>query len=511
MTRSWPRWWRNAKPRTAHRDLPVRSRLRVECLEDRAMPSTYTVTTRLDVVDAADGLLSLREAITRANNHAGADTVVLPSGVCRISLAGAGEDANATGDFDVTGTLTIRGGGAGASIVDAQQLDRVFDAIGTAPSSIRLILQSLTVRTGSVTGDGGGVRGNNADLTVRDCVVAGNRASGSGGGIAQVAGNVGVVRSAVNRNAAGTGGGGVFSSGGGSVFSAASSTFHRNSAGDLGGGIFANTATLTNSTVSSNSAVTNGGGILAVTATLTNCTVGGNSAATNGGGIRATTAAILANCTVGGNTATNGGGVHANTATLTNSTVSDNSASSAGGGVNAGTATITNSTVSGNRAGTQGGGVFAVAAALLNVTVVENLAHTGGGVFHNPGGTFSARNTLVALNLVDFTGTNPDMAGAFTSGGRNLIGNGTGGTGFTDAVNGDMVGTAANPIDPKIGALADNGGRTRTHALLAGSPAIDRGDNAGVPANDQRGGGFPRRKNGDGKGAAVVDIGAYEV
>src|SRR5262245_50496702 len=55
------------------------------------------------------------------------------------------------------------------------------------------------------------------------------------------------------------------------------------------------------------------------------------------------------------------------------------------------------------------------------------------------------------------------------------------------ANNGDMVGTAANPIDPGLAPLANNGGLTRTHSLLAGRPAIDRGGSSGAPATDQRG------------------------
>ena len=102
------------------------------------------------------------------------------------------------------------------------------------------------------------------------------------------------------------------------------------------------------------------------------------------------------------------------------------------------------------------------------------------------------------------------MSGSFTSAGHNLIGIGAGGVGVTNGVNGDIVGTAANPIDPKLGVLANNGGKTKTHKLLAGSPAIDAGDNAGVPPTDQRGAGFPRKKDGNGDGAAVVDIGAIE-
>ena len=76
------------------------------------------------MVDPADGKRSLREAITAANTLAGADVIVLPAGVFKIALAGAGEDGNATGDFDITGAVTIRGAGAGLTIIDGQQLDR---------------------------------------------------------------------------------------------------------------------------------------------------------------------------------------------------------------------------------------------------------------------------------------------------------------------------------------------------------------------------------------------------
>jgi hypothetical protein len=59
-------------------------------------------------------------------------------------------------------------------------------------------------------------------------------------------------------------------------------------------------------------------------------------------------------------------------------------------------------------------------------------------------------------------------------------------------------------IDPRLAPLADNGGLTKTHALLDDSPAIDAGNNAAGLAYDQRGAGFPR-VNG-----AQADIGAYE-
>src|SRR5207249_4033334 len=58
--------------------------------------------------------------------------------------------------------------------------------------------------------------------------------------------------------------------------------------------------------------------------------------------------------------------------------------------------------------------------------------------------------------------------------------------------------------DPVLGALGFNGGTTRTHALLPGSPAINTGSNPLGLATDQRGPGFPRVSGG------VADMGAYE-
>src|SRR4029077_18576398 len=54
-----------------------------------------------------------------------------------------------------------------------------------------------------------------------------------------------------------------------------------------------------------------------------------------------------------------------------------------------------------------------------------------------------------------------------------------------------------------LGPLADNGGRTQTHALRAGSPAIDAGSNPAGLTTDQRGPGFVRT-------FGFTDIGAYE-
>jgi CSLREA domain-containing protein len=62
--------------------------------------------------------------------------------------------------------------------------------------------------------------------------------------------------------------------------------------------------------------------------------------------------------------------------------------------------------------------------------------------------------------------------------------------------------------DPRLDALADWGGATRTRRLLPGSPAIDAGDPADFPAFDQRAEGRPR--HGDLDAVARADIGAHE-
>ncbi len=135
----------------------------------------------------------------------------------------------------------------------------------------------------------------------------------------------------------------------------------------------------------------------------------------------------------------------------------------------------------------------------------------GGGILGAEGssGLLSLASTLVATNTVSnpFDGTavaGPDLAGNFLTFGNNLIGDGTDSTGLTNGTSGDLVGTDTSPIDPLIGPLADNGGPTQTHALLAGSPAINGGSNLSGLSTDQRGNGFYRTFGGG------TDIGAFE-
>src|SRR4051794_5012307 len=88
-----------------------RIRPRLEALEDRTVPSTFNVNSFLDTVTVnpaasaldASGNVTLRSAVMAANASPKADTILLPAGVYKLTLGGAGEDAAATGDLDVTG------------------------------------------------------------------------------------------------------------------------------------------------------------------------------------------------------------------------------------------------------------------------------------------------------------------------------------------------------------------------------------------------------------------------
>jgi hypothetical protein len=339
---------------------------------------------------------------------------------------------------------------------------------------------------------------------------------------------------ASNRATGGRGGDGyfifTFTSGGYGVAGGAGGTAQ-------GGGLYVNGSSLTiaTSTMASNQGTGGpggayggpgqglGGGLYNVgRLTVTDSSLSGNSAnsATSeyfagGGGIYNSGTLTVSNSTLSGNSATGGGGIdnYSGTLTVSDSTLSGNTATyDYGGGIynyNYGTLTVSNSTLSGNFAA-DGGGIFtntALPVTLTNVTVTANRANSGGGllvVFASSSPVL--HNTLIAGNFRGATGTTrDDVFGALNPGGDyNLIGDGTGMTGLSSGVHGNLVGTAAAPIDPLLGPLQDNGGPTQTHALLPGSPAIDAGNNVHASMWDQRGPGFPRIIHG------VIDIGAFE-
>jgi hypothetical protein len=243
--------------------------------------------------------------------------------------------------------------------------------------------------------------------------------------------------------------------------------------------------------------------------TLQESAVSGN-AANLGGGIWTNHDLVIENSTIASNESRWGGGIYCMgycQITIDASTFAGNFASDSGGAmVGGGYVQITNTTFSGNHVYNRGGALYTCHDdyyRLTNVTMANNYtsAHlVAGGIFVddiNCAGVIEFANSIIADNSPE--NCDSYLGGGYASLGHNLDSDGTCGLSAT----GDLIG-----LDPYLGPLQDNGGLTFTHALLPGSPAVDSGDNGQCPSVDQCG--ETRPYDGDGDGASLCDIGAYE-
>lgn len=286
-------------------------------------------------------------------------------------------------------------------------------------------------------------------------------------------------------------------------------------AGDSGGGglYSLGTVTVTNSTFDLNGATggrsgdTFGPDCFGAHESLNGGSARGGAILADGGSLIIDTSTLANNSAHGGN---GGDGGPTNVGTCAQSQHGDGGLAY-GGAVtnnNAATLNIKHATISGNNAQAGNSGVNQGGATLPLRPAAEG---TGGGIRVGPGGV-TLENTIIAGNSAangagDTAGAptpGPNVDGAVTSNGHNLLGVATEATGFTGT--GDQTG--ANPL---LAALADNGGPTQTMKLLTGSPAIDAGVAAGA-SFDQRG--LPRTVDDPGVanvgGSDGTDIGAYE-
>ena len=189
--------------------------------------------------------------------------------------------------------------------------------------------------------------------------------------------------------------------------------------------------------------------------TLNNVLIQNNMAGGEGGGIFLDGQAMLINgATIAGNTATLGGG---------GLTVLDSQHT------NGAAAQIKLTTFSGNSTPGQGGAVM-IEGGIVSVadsTISLNQASVGGGI--EIGTSVSLGNTIVAGNTA---ASGPDIFGQKSGQGFNLIGDGTGGSGY---VSSDKVGTTASPVNPILTQLVVHGGTLPVQIPLQGSPAIGTG------------------------------------
>lgn len=282
---------------------------------------------------------------------------------------------------------------------------------------------------------------------------------------------------------------------------------------------------------------------LILTAGFTLVGAGAKETVIDGGGrggvlslLSATASVTISGVTIrGGRSVGSGGGISSfGPLTLIDSVVEDNQTvigegfQGLGGGIASfGPLTLRGVTVSGNR-GVTGGGIYNRGALVAeNSTISGNAAQQSGGGIANAGtGTLSLRHVTVAGNQADSDSNGSGSGGGIASEGgavtivNALLGGNSAGdasaecSGTVTARGPSLVQTAAGctlagdtaavitGMDPLLGPLADNGGQTPTHALLAGSPAIDAGDAAGCLPADQRGVERPQ--------GAGCDVGAFE-
>ncbi|MGA9333047.1 MAG: CSLREA domain-containing protein, partial [Rudaea sp.] len=182
------------------------SALSAFCISTVASAATYTVNYLADYADPnpGDGICAgngntnfctLRAAVQTANAHAGADTIVLPGGTYVLSLHGAGEDAAASGDLDITDSVTIQAQTAGVvPVIDGDGADRIFDISGPTANSIDVTLFGLRLTNGvagpaGTTNDeiGGAIRAGTTsaisglnNFNIDYCILDNNTASGGG-------------------------------------------------------------------------------------------------------------------------------------------------------------------------------------------------------------------------------------------------------------------------------------------------------------------------------------------
>jgi len=497
----------------------------------------------LSVTNLSDsGLGSLRQALLDANSAPGQDVITFATGVSgTISLLSDFPLLTEAIDLEGPGrsVITIDGGwtqaGGPLSGHDVFDIDDGVSGAGT------WTLSGFTVTGGNDSGEGWSGGGaiaarNSAPLNISDVALTANYSDRVGGAILlSGTGNVVITHSSITGNSTAGGGGGLYADTWNSTLTIINSDISNNTAGADGGGLYLDTdggnITIVGSTITNNTSE-DGGAIMVNdlytvgSLTITNTVISGNHADINGGALYSVT---------------DDGSIF-----ITDSTISNNTAGGAGGGLyisstGLGEIVIANSTISGNESTTGAGAMQLLSGSkmtLLQSTVTDN---TGGGatsvggisieaddltligsiVAGNSGFDIGAGGAVAPLSVTSQRtkdkGTNtpknrpaltpsvsPALVLASAAAQYSVIGE------VDPAVT--IVNDGGNKLgvaDPKLGPLADNGGPTMTHALLAGSPAIDAGPNP-VPTFtgnqfDQRGTGFARIVGG------LVDIGAFEV
>lgn len=533
--------------------------------------ATFTVNSPGDSVDVnpgdgvavdQNGLCTLRAAIMEANALYGVDEIVLPEGIVTLSIEGYGENDCREGDLDIFSNLTIRGAGKDLTIIDGNQVDRVFHIRG----AWQVTFKYLTIKNGKAETGWSLPEG----VFTEETAGMGKH----GGGILNINGILTLENVALEENIGGRGGDAPWNCGpggwGGGVYNTGQLTvrncsFKKNVAG-RGGGVYGYAYSSLEAKTRAKTAAPkqvyiepgdggHGGAICnhKGKVVIEQCEFLENSGGNGGSGygvfsgglggalynlegemtIRDT--ALIQN--TGGHAGGyedpgmggSGGAVCVVTGTLSmeRCLVYDNEGGQGGwcyyvsGGYGGGLylyssdVRLVNTTISYNSAGSgsdngKGGGIYQKEGKLemVHCTVFHNnsgrpsyysFSYAGGGVC---GDNVFVKNSVISGNRVGLYAYGNDFYGTMHSQGYNLLGDPDG-----CDLRGDLTGNIIGE-DPLLKELKDNGGDLMTHALAPGSPAIDAADPLDTLPKDQRG--VSRPKDGDNDGNARTDMGAYE-
>jgi len=513
-----------------------------------ALAGSASAVTTITVDSAADGAgvagnctdgivgnCTLRDASLAAVDG---DTVTFDAGVSSITL---------TGGTVVFQAVSLTGSGSANLAITttaAPNFYNIFEFSGTGDVVIsgmsltknRIETQNvgnaklLDVSISGSSGAYGGAlyAGNDGNLEIVDSNFSQNYSTDNGGAVyAYNTGSVTISNSSFTNNDASSAGGAVFFSTNvtGSI-SITDSDFAGNHSDESGGAAMIYSDGTANLSISDSTFTDNDssswGGVLYIMDSIVDVTINGSSMSgnysvsgsgvayiENSGNLTITNSTFENNSSAGGS-----GALYLNItgdAIITNSLISGNSAAGGnGGGItksNSGSLTINNSTLTGNSSLYMGGAIYGAGQVVINQsTITNNLAALGGGgIYLYSGSSVSLSGTIVSGNSATIgyadiaTDTGNTLALTVNS---SLLGD----VDPLITVNGSNNISSTNPM---VGALADNGGPTKTMALLDGSPAIDAGPDpvATFVGNDSDQRGLPWVRVFGG----MVDIGAFEV
>ena len=463
--------------------------------------ATFTVTTTADVVDAGDGVLSLREAVTQANATTAADTIVFASAIEGQALMLTGgelvlnEDTNLDGDQNNDGiTVTLDGN----RHYDSEGLagSRILRVVG---SSTDIVLADITLQNGiALHGNGGAMHITGGSIDARNVAFVDNHAGDGydieGGYLA-------------------TNGGAIYASLGAEVSLNGCALSHNFAFYGRGGGIYAGrdcVVTIRNSRVADNhigSAYGYGGGLYAgqnSSVIIEDSLFSENHGASygQGGAILVNGGrAIIARSAIIDNGARTGGGILERNSqilientTIANNGIDNSLAKSYGAGLAAygGIVTVSNSTITGNIAHDTG--------------TEENI--DAAGIFAGTGVQLEVLNSLVLGNRVvgDYTARQSDIGGTLAfSNGHNVFGTDVAGNASGDRENIAAAAVFA-AIDPDTGGgLLNSSGIVPLRNSIA-NPALSGADPLAASATGQLGGTARPLPAG-----SLPDIGSIEI